>query len=79
MEETKKWWQSIGVIGSIIATVSPVIMIGASFLGYMVTPADIQEASGLFNQLQAVALSVAAIVGGAVAWWGRVRATKKIG
>jgi len=79
MEDVKSWLTSKGVIGGIIATLSPVLMLVLSFLGFMVTPGDIAEASTLLDTIQAAALSVIAAVGGILAWWGRIAATKKIG
>ena len=68
MDETKPFWQSRGVWGAVVATACGVAMIW----GYHVSPAD---------QGQAVELIYGAVttIAGAIALWGRVRATKTIG
>lgn len=64
----KPWYLSRGVIGSIVAIVSGAL--GA--LGYGI-PVEVEG--------QAVDLLVAAggVIGGGVALWGRLRATRRIG
>lgn len=79
MDGVKSWLASKGVIGGILATLSPVLILIGSVLGYMVSPSDVTEAASLVDQLQALALSAIGVVGGILAVWGRIAATKKIG
>lgn len=66
--ETKSVWSSKAVWGGLIAVVASVLGIW----GYSVTPADQASIVELLT-------SVAAAIGGGIAIWGRVVASKKIG
>lgn len=66
--ETKKWWQSKTIIGGIVAIGSGL----AGLLGYNI---DQQTQEDLTN----IILQVSAIVGGALAVYGRVKARTIIG
>ncbi len=68
MDGTKKWYQSRGVIGSMIS----IIALAASFVGYKITPAE--QVAAVELTLQAIALG-----GALLAWYGRIKATKRIG
>lgn len=68
MNETKPFYASKGIIGSLIA----VAALGANLVGFEITPAD--QAALSDNILNGVA-----IVGALIAIWGRITATKKIG
>lgn len=75
MEDTKKWWQSTGVLGSIVT----VIAAAAGFAGYAITPADQLAMVDGAMKLGVLVTDAAAFVGGLVSLWGRIRATKMIG
>lgn len=68
MNETKPFYASKGVIGSLIA----VAALGAQMLGFEVTPAD-QAA------LNDMIIGGIGIAGALLAIFGRIAATKKIG
>lgn len=66
--DTKSWWQSRTIIGSLIA----VLAVLARLLGYEIGDAD---QAALIDG----ASTLAGLVGGGLAIWGRVAATKAIG
>ena len=68
MFEEKSWWASKTVWGGLLALVAGV----AGVFGYQLLPAD-QSA------LVEIGAAIASSVGGAIAIWGRVRASKGIG
>jgi hypothetical protein len=68
MNGTKPWYQSLGVLGSGAALLSAVL----SFFKFHVDAQLLKDLSDWF-------LQVVTIVGAAVALWGRLRATRKIG
>lgn len=68
MDETKPWYASRAVWGSVVAIASSALLV----MGHTITP-DIQSAL-----VDALAL-LGSSVGSLVALWGRVSATKKIG
>lgn len=68
MEDTKKWWQSKGVIGSVVGLAA----LAARFFGYDLSP----EAE---NQLAANALELIAAAGALLSLVGRLVASKRIG
>jgi hypothetical protein len=67
MEDTKAWWASKGVWGSLVAMGAGI----AGIWGVSVTEAD--QAT-----IVAAISAIAGAVGGMVALWGRVRAGKAI-
>jgi len=75
MDKTKPWWQSAGVLGCIGAMAAG----AASLAGYTLTPDDqAQIAQGVAKSAQ-IATSAFGLLSSAIALWGRVRATHKIG
>lgn len=74
-QNTKAWWQSTGVWGSLVAIVAS----GAGFAGYVITPDDQATIVTGVEQAVHIGLEVSSFIGGAVALWGRIRATKAIG
>ena len=70
MVDSKNWWTSRGVVGGLVALVCGVL----ASMGYAATAED---AAIMSNMTEAV-LSAISAVGGAVALWGRIRATKRI-
>jgi hypothetical protein len=69
MEGTKKWYESAGVWGGILAVAAPLV---GGFFGLTIEQADVSEA--------AIALGlVGAGIGGLVAVGGRIAARKQIG
>lgn len=62
--ETKPWWQSKTVWGSIIALVAG----AATFVGLNLDAALQDQLSDLF-------VGFASLIGGALAWYGRAKAT----
>jgi len=72
MTNTKPWYASKTVWGGIVAAAAGV----ASLAGYELSP-DTQ--AFLADQAVAIATSVATIVGGVLAIYGRLNAKKKIG
>ncbi len=68
MNGTKVWWQSKTVWGSIIALVA-----GAATLAGVKLDATLQD------QLAQLLSGAGEIVGGALAWYGRAKATGAIG
>ena len=69
MNGTKSWTESLGVWGGVIAMVVPAI--GAA-LHMNITPGDVQSAIDLATQ-------IIGGIGGLIAIYGRVTATKTIG
>ena len=70
MLDAKNWWASRGVVGGLVAMVCGVL----ASMGYAATAED---AAIMSNMTEAV-LSAISAIGGAVALWGRIRATKRI-
>ena len=68
MEDNKSWWMSKTVWGGIIALIAG----AAGVFGYTLLPED-QAA------LVDGGAALAASIGGVIAIWGRVRASKQIG
>ena len=68
MNGTKKWWESKTLWGSIIAILAAVVQI----FGYQITPEMQQQ---LLSQITAVTAGI----GGLIAMYGRLKASKKIG
>lgn len=68
MNGTKGFFSSVGIWGGLIALGAGV----AGIFGYAVSADDTAQLSALVDDLVAA-------VGGLVAIWGRIRATKKIG
>ena len=58
MEDPKPWWESRGIIGSLVTFAAGI----ASLAGYAL---DVEGTTEL-------ALGLATLIGGALAWWGRV-------
>jgi hypothetical protein len=67
LEQSKPWYQSTGVMGSIVA----VMAAAGGFFGYSISPDDQREIVLWVSQ-------AAGLVGGLTAWWGRVSATRRI-
>lgn len=67
-DTTKPWWTSKTVWGSIIAMLAGV----ATFAGLKLD-------ATLQDQLAELVVGLANVVGGALAWYGRVKAQGKIG
>lgn len=66
--EAKPWWQSRAVIGGIIAGIGVPL---AGVFGYAVTDADA-------DQLTMLIMGLTSTVGGILAVWGRIKATKVV-
>lgn len=68
MFDTKPFLKSTTIWGALLA----ILASGLGLLGYTVTPAD---------QVEAVAIgtSLVSAIGGAIALYGRIKATKRIG
>jgi hypothetical protein len=64
MEAPKPWWQSRGIIGSLVTVAASL----AALAGYAL---DVEGTTEL-------ALGLATLIGGALAWWGRVKAVRPI-
>lgn len=73
--ETKAWWQSSGIWGSLVVVVSA----GAGMIGYTIAPDDQAHLVTAATKSVELATQAMALVGGLVALVGRVRATKRIG
>ena len=67
MNDTISWWKSKTIWGSIIA-----------ILAGLVTMAGINIDAPLQNELADLVTALAEIIGGSLAWYGRVKATRKI-
>lgn len=74
-QNTKAWWQSTGVWGAVVAIVAS----GLGVAGYTVTPDDQTAIVAGAEQAVHIGLEVSSLAGGAIALWGRIRATKTIG
>lgn len=74
MEDQKAWYASTGIWGGLVALIAGL----AGLLGYTISPADQQALADSIQQMVALATSVGATIGGILAIWGRVRATKTI-
>lgn len=68
MEENKAWWQSKTVWGGLVA-------VGASAAGLLGYTVD----AGMQDQLAELFVLGATAIGGFIAIFGRIKATKKIG
>lgn len=68
LEGAKPIWQSVGVIGGAVSVLAAL----AGIAGYAVDP-ELQKS------ITELVMSGIGLVGGVVAVWGRIRATKKIG
>lgn len=68
MKDTKPWYLSVTIIGSVVAVGAT----GLRMAGFDITVADQQV-------LTDTALNIAAIVGSLAAVYGRVKATRKVG
>ena len=68
MEDNKSWWASKTVWGGVIALLAGIL----GLFGYQLLPDD-QTA------LVDGGVSLAALVGGLIAIWGRVKASKTVG
>lgn len=68
MEDSKAWYASRGVWGSLVAVGAGI----AGIWGYSITEAD--QAT-----VVAAVSAIAGSVGGLVALWGRLKASKKVG
>lgn len=75
MESSKPWYQSRTILGGAVAAIAG----GAQLLGYTITAADQAALVDGVAQIVALASGVASFVGGAVAMWGRIVASKAIG
>lgn len=73
--ETKTWWQSAGIWGSLVVVLSA----GAGLVGYTIAPEDQAHLVTVATKTAELATQATSLVGGLVALWGRVRATKRIG
>lgn len=69
--ETKAWWQSKAIIGGVVS----IGAVAAGLFGYDVD-ADTQKV--IVDEGVAIGSAVAALVGGVMAIWGRIKATKAI-
>ncbi len=75
MDGTKPWWQSLGVWGTMVAMASTVV----SAAGYTISPDDQAQLAQGLTQAGGLAASAVTLVSSALALYGRIRATKKIG
>lgn len=66
--DTKKWYQSKGIIGGIVTILA--VALGA--FGYQLAPED-------QTQLIEAVSAIGGVIGGLLAIWGRMAATKNIG
>jgi hypothetical protein len=74
MDSTKPWYQSSGVLGSLLAMGAGT----AATFGYTITPDDQSAIAQTFTQGAGVVSSAISVIGGAVALYGRIRATHKV-
>ena len=72
MEETKKWHQSLGEWGAIIVGLCGVVLPILGKANYAAFLAE--ESAGITEWLAAAGT----LIGGAMAFWGRFKATKRI-
>jgi hypothetical protein len=75
MDQTKSAVASTGVLGGVVALVAGV----AGFFGYVLSPEDTAAVAGQAESIYNAVVGVTAAIGGLLAVWGRVKATKKIG
>ena len=68
MEGTTAWWQSKTILGAAVS-----ILAGAAGLVGLSLDASLQ------SQLVELVIGMGTVIGGALSWYGRVTATKKIG
>ena len=71
MEDTKPWYASKAVIGGVLAAVAGI----AAMIGYQFSAPAVEQTT---NDTLLIVESIVAIIGGALAIWGRIKATKKI-
>ena len=74
MEDQKPFYASATIWGGGVAAVAGV----AGIFGYTITPADQAALTESVGQVVTLVTSVSALVGGLLAIWGRVRASKTI-
>ncbi|MFT4098441.1 MAG: hypothetical protein QM651_15090 [Rhodoblastus sp.] len=74
MEDQKPFYASATIWGAGVAALAGV----AGIFGYTITPADQAALSDSIAQVVTLVSSVAALGGGVIAIWGRVRASKTI-
>ena len=74
MDQSKPWFQSIGVWGGLVSMFAGVI----GLFGYHMSPDDVANVSKALAQGAQLLSSIVAVVGGIIAVYGRVVATKKI-
>lgn len=67
MNGDKKWYESKGVWGGLVTLVAA----GAAIAGYTINDADVEQLTNL-------ATALGAAIGGVLAIWGRVAASKPI-
>ncbi len=75
MEDQKPFYASATIWGAGVAVVAG----AAGVFGYTITPADQAAIADSIGQVVTLVSSVVAAVGGLVAVWGRVKASKTIG
>lgn len=68
MDQVKSWTRSTGVWGAIVALAAPVVSYTCNVT---ITPDDMVQTVNLVT-------GAVEVVSGAVALWGRIRATKRI-
>lgn len=69
MDQTKQWYQSSAVWGGILAVLAPAI---AGIFHVTISTADTAQLADLLG-------AAGGVIGGLIAVYGRVKATKKIG
>ena len=69
--ETKPWYRSKGIIGGVLGAVAGIV----AMFGYVFSPAEVEQT---MNNVLLIVVSAEAIVGSALAIWGRVKAKTKI-
>lgn len=74
MDGSKSWTGSAGVWGGVVAVAAS----GLNLLGYTVSLADQAALANSLSQMVTLGTSIVGIVGGLVAIYGRVKATKTI-
>jgi len=75
MDETKPWYLSRGILGGAVAAVAG----AAQLAGYAVTPADQAALVDGVTQIGGLVAGAGSLLGGLVAIWGRIKASKAIG
>lgn len=74
--ETKKWWQSKGVIGGALCIICAVLLM----VVMKTSPADtIDKVVAEKSNLEEMGLSIITLISGILALWGRLSAKKNIG